>query len=129
MTVWSLVRRVERVVGRGLKGGRILLGPYNLKRELPVLLTGLGIAVLVALAGFPLAGIWGLVIAGFLAAFVMAATVLRIVWRRGDPTWPPRHVRIRARINERRRHPVWVSGRGQTSPASVTVGGRVRVHQ
>ena len=138
MIVYTIIRRVERVVGRGIKGGRLLLGPYNLKRELPYLIGGVCLATSLALTEFPIIGSMldgGLTLARMLAAVFMALLAFTVVlasfawvaWRRGTPNWPPHHVRYQARINQWRRKPVYVAGRGKTSPPSVIVGGKVRI--
>ncbi|SHU29604.1 Uncharacterised protein [Mycobacteroides abscessus subsp. abscessus] len=140
MLVYTPIRRVERVVGRGVKGNRLLLGPYNLKRELPLLIGGTAIAASLALTEFPIissmlnGGVTALKVLGalavmFLAFLVVFGTFIWVSWRRGTPNWPPQHVRQQAWINRRRRKPIYVSGRDQAPPPSVVAGGKVRVHQ
>ncbi|GAT00950.1 MULTISPECIES: hypothetical protein [Mycolicibacterium] len=138
MLVYTPIRRVERKVGRGIKGNRLLLGPYKLKRELPILLGGTAIAASLALTEFPIIGSMlntGATIGKLLAAALMmllafVAVLGSFVWvarLRGAPDWPPQHVRHRARLNQWFSKPVRVSGHDQESPPSVVAGGKVRV--
>jgi hypothetical protein len=138
MTVYTLIRSLERVVGRGVKGGRLMLGPYKLKRELPILVAGVCLAASLALTELPIIGsilsagprpelmlaAVGIALLGLMA---LVTTFGWVAWRRGTPNWPPQHVRYRARINQWRRRPVYVSGRGKTPPPAVIAGGKVRV--
>ncbi|WP_016894301.1 hypothetical protein [Mycobacteroides abscessus] len=140
MLVYTPIRRVERVVGRGVKGNRLLLGPYKLKREMPILLGGVSLAASLALTEFPIIGSMldsgvtaakaaAAVLMMLLAFLVVFASFIWVAWRRGTPTWPPAHVRQRAFINQWRRKAVYVSGRDQAPSASVVAGGKVRVRK
>lgn len=130
MRIYTAVRRVPRLMGRGLKGNRLLMGPYNIKREGPVLLVGIGAAVSVALAGVAGAGIWpGLVLALLGAGIILVATAAVLGYLRGVPDWPPTHVRIIATRNQWTRSPVHVSGRSIEPPPVVVVGGQVKVQR
>ncbi|WP_165618360.1 hypothetical protein [Mycobacterium talmoniae] len=135
--VYTPVRRVEGVIGRGVKGGRLLLGPYK-KREIAPLLGGICLATSLALTEFPILGsilnggarasaVFAAVAVMLLVLAVLCATFGWVAWHRGGPAWPPQHVRNRARINQWRRRPVYVSGRDRTSPPPAWAGGKVRV--
>ncbi|SKZ03027.1 Uncharacterised protein [Mycobacteroides abscessus subsp. bolletii] len=137
MIVYTPIRYVERVLGRGVRGGRLLFGPLNYKRDMPILLPGMFIALSVLMLEFPLIGamfqeftvirLLGVLAIATVAAIVMLTTLVAVAWGRNAPAWPPRKVLFRARVNQWRRRPVYVSGRDQLSPASVTAGGKVRV--
>ena len=106
MRVYTLIRRVQRVIGRGLRGNRLMMGPYNLKREGPVILIGVAAAGSIALAGAAAAGIWpGLVISLFGASLILVITAGAVGYIRGlsdSPglsEWPPLSVRARAQRN------------------------------
>lgn len=130
MRIYTSVRYVPRLIGRGLKGNRLLMGPYNLKREGPVLLVGIGAAVSVALAGVGGAGLWpGLVLALVGAAIIVIATAAVLGYLRGVPDWPPTHVRVIAKRNQWSRGPVHVSGRSIEPPPSAVAGGTVKVQR
>lgn len=128
MRVYTPIRWVPRMVGRGLRGNRLLFGPYNVKREAPVALGGIFGALSVALAGAAAGGIRvGLVLSLTVAPLILIATTVAIAYIRAIPTYPPLSVRAQARVNQWRRKPVFVSGRGATPPPTVIAGGKVGV--
>jgi hypothetical protein len=128
MRVYSRIRRVKRKIGRGLKGNRLLMGPYVIRRDAPIAFVGLFTAASVAVAGATAFGIWpGLVLSVLLAGVIVVATATAIGYVRGLPDWPPLSVKVQARRNQWLRRPVYVAGRGGTPPKSVVVGGKVRV--
>jgi hypothetical protein len=128
MRVYSAIRRVKRKIGRGLKGNRLLMGPYVVAREAPIALAGVFIAASVAVTGATAFGIWpGLVLSVLLAGLIMIATAVAVGYVRGVPDWPPLSVKIRARRNQWLRKPMYVAGRGGTPPKSVVVGGKIQV--
>ncbi len=122
------IRRVKRKVGRGLKGGRLLMGPYVVNRDGPVVFAGIALATAVALAGIAVFGVWpGLVLVLVMVALILIATAWVMGVVRAIPDWPPLTVRIQARRNQLFRKPTYVAGRGGTSPKTVVVGGRIEV--
>ncbi|TEA09228.1 hypothetical protein [Mycobacteroides salmoniphilum] len=138
MMVYTPIRWVERVMGRGTRGGKLLLGPFNYKRELPILLPGVFISLSILLTEFPIIGamftagpslvrIIGALLIAIIATVILLATLIAVAWRRNSPKWPPQKVLTRSRINQWRRRPVYVSGRDQLARASVVAGGKVRV--
>lgn len=130
MRIYTAVRHVPPLMGRGLRGNRLLMGPYNIKREGPVLLVGVGAAVSVALAGVAGAGIWpGLVLALLGTGIILVTTAAVLGYLRGVPTWPPTHVRLMATRNQWTRRPVHVSGRSIEPPPVVVAGGPVKVQR
>ncbi|MCA4726671.1 hypothetical protein [Mycolicibacterium fortuitum] len=128
MRSFGAIRRVKRKIGRGLKGGRLLLGPYVANRDGPVVFAGITLATATAVGGFSVFGVWpGLVLVLALVALILVATAWVMGVVRGIPDWPPLTVRLQARRNQLLRKPVYIAGRGGTPPKSVVAGGRIEV--
>jgi hypothetical protein len=139
MIVYTPVRQVVPMYGRGLRGGRLLLGPYT-RREFWTMVVVLG-GIAATTAASEGAIIKHMLNTGRSTAVLTAAACLipllalaaivgLVVWlsaHHSGADWPPRAVRYRARVNQWRRRPVFVSGRGKESPPSVMAGGKVRV--
>ncbi|WP_454232286.1 hypothetical protein [Mycolicibacterium fortuitum] len=126
MQVYTRIRHVERVIGRGMRGGRILMGPYNVKREGPVMLIGGSAALSLLLAGAA-AGLRLLLLAVIVAGLILMATATAVGYVRGMSTWPPMSVKMHAKRNQWRRGPVYVDSHNATPPESIVAGGSIGV--